>query len=401
MSETYTYALSEFVGSTHEDVVDPARLRDEIEAAAITIALDETPTVVGSNCDVTFKAAISSGEETTLDGIVAAHTGQPVTPDPMPVEFPNRQINDVPFVALADRLGKDTIYSTHNYCDATSWYSESTRVTEQALTDTGDGLSWSCPDTNIIDMFHGKVFDEDPLRDEQDHGYKVLVESSSDGQNWTIEKQRPPLATSGGDYSLNYATGVFTFFSSRSGKQVRASYSKEAGSGWLVVPTSGRKLSIEMAEIQFSENIDFDSYLVMTMTGHCIYFYPEGAESNGGPLADDYPIEISRTVYKNMAQMLDESVGTFATLANIGVTGAIGSPVTVLQFRYGRPRQVYSSLGMKIRIGLGRYSVDENGDFNLEEWTTPMGGTRATGTFYMPSQTDPGAAQALVELSAL
>jgi hypothetical protein len=247
----YTYALTDFVGATHEDVVDPARLRDEIEAAAITIALSSTPSVVGTDCGITFKAELSSGEETTLDGIVAAHTGQPVTPDPMPVELPNRQINDVPFVALADRLGKDTIYSTHNYCDATSWYSESTRVTEQALTDTGDGLSWSCPDTNIIDMFHGKVFDEDPLRDEQDHGYKVLVESSSDGQNWTIEKQRPPLATSGGDYSLNYATGVFTFFSSRSGKQVRASYSLWPSPGIAFIftlpahnPMAGRCLMI-------------------------------------------------------------------------------------------------------------------------------------------------------------
>jgi len=49
-------------------------LTDEIQASTITVALDYI-NVAGDDCDIWFKAAITGAEETTLDGIVAAHTG--------------------------------------------------------------------------------------------------------------------------------------------------------------------------------------------------------------------------------------------------------------------------------------------------------------------------------------
>lgn len=57
--------------------VSSDRLTQEIRASAITVALDGINTA-GDLCTVIFKAALSGGEETTLNGLVAAHTGEPL-----------------------------------------------------------------------------------------------------------------------------------------------------------------------------------------------------------------------------------------------------------------------------------------------------------------------------------
>ena len=87
MADTkYTYALEDFLN----DDVDLASFKTEIEQSNIVKALKEI-TVSGSNCDVWFKDALSAGEETILDGIVAAHAAihsddsAPHMPDGRPI----------------------------------------------------------------------------------------------------------------------------------------------------------------------------------------------------------------------------------------------------------------------------------------------------------------------------
>ena len=59
--------------------VDLDRLIQEIEASAITIALNETGTsILGDQVTVSFKAALSNDEEAVFDGIISAHTGEPL-----------------------------------------------------------------------------------------------------------------------------------------------------------------------------------------------------------------------------------------------------------------------------------------------------------------------------------
>jgi len=73
-STKYTYAiLTDFPYQK----VDTDRLIEEIGDSSITIALDFIGTGSG-DCDIWFKAALSESEETTLDGIVAAHSGEPL-----------------------------------------------------------------------------------------------------------------------------------------------------------------------------------------------------------------------------------------------------------------------------------------------------------------------------------
>ncbi len=71
----YTYSIS---GDFPNQAVNPSSLSAEILASAIITALDFI-NVAGNNCDIWFKAELSAGDETILDGVVAAHQGTPTT----------------------------------------------------------------------------------------------------------------------------------------------------------------------------------------------------------------------------------------------------------------------------------------------------------------------------------
>jgi len=71
---TYTYSIS---GDFPNAEVDLNRLTQEIQASAIVTALDHLGTE-GDDCLVIFKADLSPGDETVLDGLVAAHSGEPL-----------------------------------------------------------------------------------------------------------------------------------------------------------------------------------------------------------------------------------------------------------------------------------------------------------------------------------
>ncbi len=73
----YTYALAAFTGLT-EAAPDLPTLDAQVRATNITIAFDGVTSDPGG-FHFDFKAAVSAVEQTTLDAVVAAHTG---TPDP-------------------------------------------------------------------------------------------------------------------------------------------------------------------------------------------------------------------------------------------------------------------------------------------------------------------------------
>jgi len=67
----YTYSIQT---DFPNHVENSDSLTTEIEVSSITVAFDHIDTA-GDDCDIWFKAALSEGEETTLDGVVAAHQG--------------------------------------------------------------------------------------------------------------------------------------------------------------------------------------------------------------------------------------------------------------------------------------------------------------------------------------
>ena len=72
MATKYTFSIS---GDFPNSTVGLSKLEYEIRTSAIPYALDHVE-AAGDVCDIWFKHALTSGDETTLSGIVAAHDGQ-------------------------------------------------------------------------------------------------------------------------------------------------------------------------------------------------------------------------------------------------------------------------------------------------------------------------------------
>jgi hypothetical protein len=80
----YTYTIST---AFPNHVVASDRLTNEIQASAISIALDYINTAA-DECDIWLKDVLSGGDETILNGLVAAHSGEALVQPPSPVSLP-------------------------------------------------------------------------------------------------------------------------------------------------------------------------------------------------------------------------------------------------------------------------------------------------------------------------
>jgi len=108
MSTPYTYTVST---DTANGLLVPLKLHDEVAAAGLTSATYENvvPDFPSDAFDVNFDGAISAGDKTTLDGIVAAHDGVPLPvpgPDTVSIEpiigGQKMDVDGVSFSAAAD-----------------------------------------------------------------------------------------------------------------------------------------------------------------------------------------------------------------------------------------------------------------------------------------------------------
>ena len=251
------------------------------------------------------------------------------------------------------KAGEATVFVTHNFCDPTTWYTESERETDETLTDSGDGLTFESDYTNWIDVTHGKVYREDLISADYLPVIKV------DGVTKT---ERAPWADSGGDFSIDYATGEVTFFSSQSGNTVTATYSRENGSLFVVAPTAGKRIWVEYSEVQFSKDIDVDS------TTH---FQPWAYNTADPP---NKIAAAAATTYKTLDNFIEEANGTYPEIPAMGITRGFTSPRITFPFKYATVKELCSCAGVEIRIWI--------------EGDTPFGGSYGTATFYCTSYDD-------------
>jgi len=105
----YTFSIySDF--PNHKVATD--RLSQEIADSTIVTALDYINTS-GDDCDVWFKDALSSGDVTTLDGLVVVHSGEPLPDEATPVKIDG---------ARFDSDGKQVIVPTPAPSGSYTWY---------------------------------------------------------------------------------------------------------------------------------------------------------------------------------------------------------------------------------------------------------------------------------------
>lgn len=291
-----------------------------------------------------------------------------------PLAQPLNPGDQIPLVALAPREGSETIQCSVNFCDPCTWYIGSQRVTEDVLTDSGDGLSWQHPGrTHWIDMYHGRVFDEDVLCTEVPHGYAVEVTVDD-----VVKTPRAPFADSGGDYTIDYATGTVTFASSQAGHTVKATYSYADDSRFVLKPSEGRCLDIDYAEVDVSVDVVMNDTICFEVYGYVQVFAPQFWDGYDppGPYPTNTLIPLTVTRYKTIRQLKQEAIGVSPKMPALSSTTARGnnSEWVTLPFRYGALRRLYASRGMELRIRLENNIAFE--------------GDNATGTLYCISRAE-------------
>lgn len=359
-STKYTYSIqNDFPNAA----VSLDRLEKEIRESSIITALDYV-NKSGDDCDVWFKDALSSGDQSVLTDLVSAHSG-----DPLPETAPSVQLVNSEGLPLAGdedrrllivpepRAGTELIIVTHNFCDPTTWYSDSARA-DEVLSDSGDGLTFSGSHVNWIDMVHGRVFDSAALALEAPHEYAVVVVVDN-----VTASMREPYATSGGEYVVNYASGSITCVSGTwSGKVVRAAYSYAQSSRWKLSVDPGKRIDIEQAEAQFSSDVIMNDTIDFEVWVYNPYDFPN-------------KFRYLLTSYPRLSNFIDEALGSYPVIPPIGGSArGTQNPIYGFPFRYGTVRKLSSVQGAELHVKL----KDDKA----------FGGEHATATFYCTVRND-------------
>jgi hypothetical protein len=237
----YTFSIA---SDTANGAVNSDTLTSEVRASAIVIALDFIGTD-GDVLDIWFKDALSSGDETILDGVVGAHEGAAPVAAPLSVSLAGpKSALGAPKFEMEPRRGDKLQLYTHNFAKKETWASTSTRFTGVSMvnTDGGTGAVWALPTpATIVDLHHGKAVFEADTRATYEH--KVYV----DGVHVPVH-----TAEGGHNFVCDYLTGEVTFTTPVPGAAVTVDYSKVNSSVYVLSPLPGKNLVLLKAELQFS-----------------------------------------------------------------------------------------------------------------------------------------------------
>ena len=198
----------------------------------------------------------------------------------------------------------DTV--SQDMCHRETWYQKSEAVVGEALSDSGDGLTFHSTHDNWIDVYHGKLTGEHYLRSM--YGHKVYVDS--------VQKTESSPGMADGDFQVDFETGDVTFNSSQSGNTVTADYHYENGSRWIIKPTEGKKLILTAVEVQFSTNV--------TMMDSIVFEIWVG----GNKVQDAF--------YQTFQDLINASVGSYPQVPALGGNNWRGNqfPVNLLRWPY-------------------------------------------------------------------
>jgi len=370
----YTYSIaSDFPGAA----VNTTTLQNEIQASSIVTALDRIDTA-GDVIDIWFKDALSVADKTTLDndatgpsgGLIATHNNAATVQPPDPVSLSHRLTSDNRIrVAMEKSDATGTDFYSHNWADETSWYTDSTRVVDEVATDSGDLLTYNLTKTNIIDTYHGKITGEDDLSDSGSNSYRVVVKV-----NDVAKTEQDPHTGSGGDYTIDYTTGTVTFLTALIGADVvKVTYHYAGTSVFKIIPGAGNKLTIEVVEVQFSDDIIITDTVQFVTYGFVEVFAPSLVD-NPYPAGTKIPIQTFK--YKTMKDYQNAAFKSYVTYPALGGIGWRGmpQPVVVFDWDYQRGLSLLSSLGMESHLVL--------------EHNVPFGGSWATATLYCGEDTE-------------
>ena len=262
----------------------------------------------------------------------------------------------IPKVAIYEPEGSFHSYVSHNFCDKTTWYQESSRVEDETLVQMPppDGLTFNFANQNIIDVEHGKLTGESNYT--LDFATMLYRPTIRDTYGVQI-KVGGNLVTTG--YTIDYAAGTVTFDSAPGGA-VSATYSYAGSSKWKIEPSGpGRLCQIRHIEIQFTEDFAFNTPIVQEI-------------SVFNPLSPPNKICVEHIVFQNPYDVIN--IGNEGK-GQIVKYGGLPTNINVFPFQYGRTIDLKESQGAEI-------SVEAEGDI-------PLTGSFLTVSCYTTEEDEP------------
>lgn len=339
-NQTYTFSISADIpsGSVIAD-----QLQREIQASAISTAIDHID-VVGDSLYLVFKNTLPAPDYTILTndttgpcgGILGSHIPG------MPLEIPQKVT--IKPVNIGGRVYDFSI----NFADKTTWFYEAVRVVSEHI-GPGDGTTtvFSTAHPYIIDLAHGKVTDEDyAVPSGEQTGDDFYVHVFLDGVEQT---EREFGEASGGDFEVNYATGQVTFYTPPgSGVDIMIDYfysPPSAGSTYVIKPKNGKKITLNVLEIEMSPNIDMNDTI-------CVETWIYAPAFLNLPPGTKIPYPNTLSYFKTMMDLVNW------TIANSPPLSALGGPTRgisgLIQFsiQYISSVELDPQYGAELRIWL-------------------------------------------------
>lgn len=267
--------------------------------------------------------------------------------------------------------GNRTTIVTHNWCDRTTWYTQSVRVVDEIVDveDPGIYTTYVLKHINVIDTYHGKLFSENYLKDAQGNSFRAIIKV-----NDVIKTEQDPHTASGGDYIIDYASGRIKFLSDLTDSDVvKAIYHYENGGTFTLKSITNKTLKIRKVEVQFTEDVVIRDTVEFNVYGYVDVFAPHLTP-------DPYPSQTliplgEPIVYKTIMDYINETNGSYPVIDAIGITQ---NPVTdwrnndkktnIYTWDYLALTTISAGAGMEIRVSLSH--------------NTNFLGKLATATFY-------------------
>lgn len=347
-SEKYTFSVVDCLN----DKVDSDRLTSEIQVSPISVSLERLETSAAS-FDVWFRAALSVEEQSTLIGIVAAHTGEPLK-DPTQARVSDLGRMEVEIYKAA---GKSAIICSHNFCDPCSWYSQSIGVVDRVLEPINETLTtYVSGRKHWIDLTHGRVTREGSLSTSYRVTVKVNGVTKMEGVDYLVDYHHGEILFSwinpfiGDDAYTNSNPPRMGLGQLAANDVVTASFSYSGGSCFTIKPASTKVIRIEKTEVQHTHDVLIHSPIIFQPW--MPHPYVPGAMM---PVPSNYGGEIS--VYKGAMDFVNEgnqgvgAIRAFGGGSPRGMTQrGLRHDVSVYPFDYLKSKDIDGSKGIELRI---------------------------------------------------
>jgi hypothetical protein len=241
--------------------------------------------------------------------------------------------------------GKKLTLITPDWGDKTTWYYKSRKLNKYQLTDSGDHQTYEGYGV-WIDNFHGKYTGEDYSKN--DLGEIPRLKVYVDGQ---IKNEVDPHNQIG-DFVVDYDNAKVSFISPiDSSSIVTVDVWLSTTSCWIIAPTAGKKIIIDLVEAQFSKNIKLNDSVIFQLYIYNPYDYPNKI-AYGEP-----------SVYKTMMDFINESNRSYPEINKPSLENqnwrSMKHDMLIFNWDYQISLELSSAFGAEIRIFLQHDSVFE------------------------------------------